>query len=90
MAVRGFRTFGRGVYRCSLCGRSTRNTGGDEEQLDMCSQCYECCSWDNHCNDNGIKADPKLAADRDRWIKEIAAKGGDAQRVRDFCSYLFA
>ena len=79
-----------GCYPCSLCGRKTRHTGEQSIGSELCPQCYELCGMDNYCNDNGES--PEAAGyvkSRDRMIGEIAKRGGNAERVKGFCSYLF-
>ena len=39
---------GESTYKCQVCGRATRNTGGDEGNTRLCFQCYELAGIENH------------------------------------------
>lgn len=45
---------GSGVYKCRGCGRKTRSTGrGDNENVQMCTTCYDEAGFENEHSDGG-------------------------------------
>lgn len=66
---------GSGCYPCRCCGRKTRSTGrGDNENLELCSQCYDLTGIENSISDNGSTPELETAAKNLR--EEIRALGG--------------
>ncbi len=52
MALKTFRR-GESSYVCRVCKKRTRNVGGDEESCQLCLDCFNLASIDNHRSDNG-------------------------------------
>lgn len=78
---------GRSTFPCTICGRLTRDT--DQGSTDLCMQCFDLCSLDNQVNDDGrqpTEAEHKQALS---WVKQIKAKGGDAERAMLVNTFLF-
>lgn len=48
----GFMGSGGGVYKCTSCGKKTRETGEGESSLGVCRACHEYMGWENFCSDN--------------------------------------
>lgn len=46
---------GQGVFKCNVCDRSTRNTGGDGSSVGLCELCWDLAGEENHLSDNGGK-----------------------------------
>jgi len=44
---------GSATYKCSECGRTTRDTGHGEKSAMMCRSCYEQAEQDNADSDDG-------------------------------------
>lgn len=44
---------GSGTYKCSWCGKQTRETGDGESSVEMCSLCYEIAGVENMHSDDG-------------------------------------
>ena len=42
---------GSGCYTCKSCGKRTRDTGGDNTDLEMCRECYDRAGDENAVND---------------------------------------
>lgn len=78
---------GSAVFTCTVCKRATRDTGDGVNHL--CHQCYELAGLDNTVNDDGRAPTAREATERDALLAEIAAKGGDVQRVIDANDFLF-
>ena len=53
---------GSAVFKCGCCGRATRDTGGDNTDLTLCSQCYDLCGYDNRVSDGGELSARDIAA----------------------------
>lgn len=74
--MRNSSKFGRGtgVYACAACTRKTRQTGGDNDSLKLCVECYEMAGLENEMSDNGETPETlaKFVALKARCI----AKGG--------------
>lgn len=68
---------GQAVYTCGCCGRRTRQTGrGDNENVNLCAECFDLAGEENHLSDNGeFYSSP---AEVLRLINEVAVKGGNA------------
>jgi hypothetical protein len=69
---------GSGVYSCQSCKRQTRASGGDNEDVRLCFECYEISGLENQISD-ACQNDPNI----ENWEKEIKqleaaiiAKGG--------------
>lgn len=85
-----YSNFGRGgAFRCTLCNRMTRETGEQAVGSDLCPQCWTLAGMDNAVNDEGRAPTANEVREREALVRVITARGGDADRVRDFCSYLF-
>ena len=80
---------GHGVFDCESCGRKTRGTP-DSVTLGFCEQCDFLFADDNMHNDDGTTPDAKERAHYDRLLAQIETAGGDADKVRGYCSFLFA
>lgn len=86
--MRSARKFSRFVQTivCSMCGRKAR-----PDQIDhLCNQCFDLASWDNQFNDNGTRPNAAAAHWAETQLAKITHLGGSAQKVRDFCRFLFA
>ena len=77
------------TYTCDLCGRLTRNTGEQAIGSDLCPQCWDLCGLDNEANDTGESLSAGMMKHAEAQLDEIRRKGGDADKVRKFCGYLF-
>jgi hypothetical protein len=44
---------GSGVYVCSCCKHTTRDTGGDGAGVGCCDICFELAGEENHISDSG-------------------------------------
>lgn len=68
---------GQSVYACRCCKRRTRQTGrGDNENVNLCAECFDLAGEENHLSDNGgFYSSP---AEVLRLINEVADKGGNA------------
>lgn len=67
---------GSGVFACGCCGRKTRSTGGDNDDLGLCEQCYDLAGYSNSVSDHG--ADSLTQRDRDEiasLLLELKTKG---------------
>lgn len=42
-----------GTYLCSMCCKTTRDTGRGEKELDLCARCLFDCYVENAANDYG-------------------------------------
>lgn len=77
MKTRQANRFGRGsgVYVCESCTRKTRQTGGDNDSLRLCEECYEIAGLENAISDHG---DPQglHALDIARLKVRCIEKGG--------------
>ena len=85
-------SFGRRTptYVCGLCGVTTRETGDGESGCELCVDCYNLCGMDNEVNDDGRDVRPDEVKERERRLASIAKKGGNADKVKGFCGYLFS
>ena len=64
-----------GCYECRCCGRKTRDTGrGDNENCQLCVECFELSGVENSISDNGESAE--LLAELEYWKAQVVAKGG--------------
>jgi hypothetical protein len=41
-----------GVFNCRICGRSTRDTNGENGDLRLCEDCFEGSMYENGWDDN--------------------------------------
>lgn len=83
-----FKRFQKPTFNCDLCGRLTRDTGTGSDSL--CADCHALCSIDNHCNDSGeTLAESGYAKAVAKHIANIAKRGGDVEKIKNFCSYVF-
>lgn len=44
---------GSGIYVCRICGKRTRETGGDESNVELCFSCFEEAGLENEHSDYG-------------------------------------
>jgi hypothetical protein len=67
-----------GVYVCRCCGRKTRSTGrGDNENCQLCAECYDLAGIENEISDNGIEnVTANTLAEAGRLYRLIGEKGG--------------
>ena len=79
---------GHGVYDCVSCGRKTR---GDRDSIgtDMCGQCFFLFGDDNMHNDYGTTPSADEMLTYNKLLEEIRERGGDAEKVRGYCGYLW-
>lgn len=77
-----FTRIGGSTYICHCCGRRTRHTGVQSLDSEMCPDCYELAGWDNMFNDDGRTPTETELAVCESHLKNIAKKGGDAERVK--------
>lgn len=49
---------GSGVYTCRICGKSTRETGEGEGELELCRKCYIEAGQENTYLDSHSKENP--------------------------------
>ena len=75
------------LFNCSLCNRRTRNP--DHSGTMLCAECYELAGMDNHVNDNGLTLDEKIISERDALLNAAVSKGGDAERIKSSCDFLW-
>lgn len=47
---------GSGVFTCRCCNRATRNTGGDNQDVRLCAECYDLSSYENKAMGDGLDA----------------------------------
>ena len=87
MAIKRFQRGQQPTFNCSICGRRTRDTTGSDSQL--CSQCYDLAGWDNHHNDSGTVPDAGEMKFYESLVAEAAAKGGDADKMREQFDYIW-
>jgi hypothetical protein len=82
-----FQRFGRGVFKCSVCERSTRQVdqGGDSE---LCPQCWDLSGIDNSVNDKAQTLS-EVAVERDYLLAEAVEKGGNAEHIKSSFTYLW-
>lgn len=73
-----FQRFGRGVFNCDTCGRSTREAGQGNDHL--CPQCWELAGWENSVLDG--ESVESVAKVRDQYVASAVAKGGDFAKIR--------
>jgi hypothetical protein len=86
-----FRNVGYGsTYKCHVCGRRTRYTGGEAGN---CLECYEIAGLDNMVNDNGYEPGSKEYADARAECDTLLAKavklGGDGERIKSLNEYIW-
>lgn len=77
-ARRGF-TKRSTTYNCGVCKRLTRSTGrGDNENVQLCIECYEVAGIENGINDGHYEGDELIKAEEDikRLNAIIVSKGG--------------
>ncbi len=75
--MRNASKFGRGtgVYSCTACTRKTRQTGGDNDSLKMCEECYEIAGLENTIADHG-DPEERHASEIARLTHLCRSKGG--------------
>lgn len=69
---------GSGVYTCRCCGHKTRSTDrGDNENVELCADCYDLSGFENQISDNGIETLTEAEINNIRVLaKAITDKGG--------------
>jgi hypothetical protein len=68
---------GSGVFKCRHCKRSTRDTTGDNGDVELCEDCYEGCMWENGGNDASDEAERATCfAKSDAHFQNAVNKGG--------------
>lgn len=65
---------GSGCFSCSDCKRQTRDTGGDNTDLELCEECYEMAGIENAIADGNN--DTALLAKLAELKAACIAKGG--------------
>lgn len=88
---RHFRNVGYGsTYKCGVCGRRTRYTGGEAGN---CLECYEIAGYDNMVNDNGYEPGTKDYDDArtecDRLLAAAVKKGGDEKAIKGLNDFIW-
>jgi len=83
---RYFRRGGRGVFKCAICERGTREAGQGNDRL--CPECYELAGLENMIFD-GHSTAAELANDSAALLKRIIKRGGNAEKVRKDFATLF-
>lgn len=81
MAIKKFYR-GSAVFKCNVCGRSTRDTGVQSIGNKICPQCFELAGIENDISDGNTT----LGAYRERikqYLDEIVAKGGNISTWND-------
>ena len=70
-----FQRGARGVYKCDVCGRSTRVVDQSNDRL--CNECYELAGYENSLSDNGSLdgAEQSIVAD---LYHQAVKRGGNA------------
>ena len=43
---------GSGIFNCRICGRKTRDTNGENGDLELCEECFYGSMYENGWNDN--------------------------------------
>jgi len=51
---------GSGCFTCQACKRRTRDTGGDNQDVGLCAECYDLAGIENTISDKEAK---------DNWIR---------------------
>lgn len=68
---------GQSVFSCQCCKRKTRQTGGDNDSLRLCEECYEMGGIENYLQDHpGAADEKKQSAEWHRLKARCIAKGG--------------
>lgn len=70
---------GSGCFTCHSCGRSTRDTGGDNTSLKLCAECYEIGGIENQISDKSFydgQTEASCLAEIEKLKAAIVAKGG--------------
>ena len=69
---------GSGVYVCACCKRRTRQTGGYNDTLQLCEECYEIAGQENALSDNGTEWEgaDNAKAEIERLKTQCRVKGG--------------
>jgi len=75
--MRDNRRFQRGsaTYKCSICGRQTRETGAGESHSRQCADCYELAAIENSLLDGADYAD--FREEIERRLASIRTHGGN-------------
>lgn len=89
MNGRHFRRGGRGVFKCTCCGRPTRQTDAQALGAESCPECWDLGGMDNAVNDEGREPTERELAQGKALLEQITAKGGDADQAAASCGYLF-
>lgn len=79
MAIKTFQRGGPGVFTCSTCGRSTRETTQAIGSR-LCGQCWDLAGLENALSD-GCFTDADVPEVKSLYAA-IIAKGGNAEKVR--------
>jgi len=74
-------------FMCLSCGAMTY--GCDAIGPELCEPCYELAGLDNQCNDESRAPDHDEGMCTIAWLDEIARNGGDADRARASCEYIW-
>jgi hypothetical protein len=80
-----FQRGGRGVYKCSICERSTREAGQGNDRL--CPECWELAGLENSVSDNGWE--DWIAAERDALVNKAVKQGSNIEKLVANFSTLF-
>jgi len=65
---------GSGVFKCTCCGRRTRETTSDNSEV--CGPCYELAGYENGVSDCGVGHIADYLAGAVQEYKTITSKGG--------------
>lgn len=83
---KSFQRYGRGVYKCVICKRSTREAGQGNDQL--CPECWDFAGQEN-CVFDGC-ADEWTVKEREALLKKAVKQGSDEALIRKNFAELFA
>lgn len=72
---------GSGCFDCGVCGRKTRATGGDNDSVKLCEECYEIAGIENQISDQG--STPELLAEIESLKMRCVSKGGKLEGIEN-------
>lgn len=84
---KSFQRGGRGVYKCAICERSTREAGQGNDRL--CPECWELAGFQNVILDEGKEALAGIKENVDYEFNSAVKKGGNAALLRASFPELF-